>query len=124
MKKLQNNFTTPEQSKRLLEIGVPVDSADCYIRLDFNVTESPDIIRYHATFSEIKKRNEIIDKNFIPCWSVGRLIEIIIICSTAPFPCEVIITRENVNFYIVETLIRRLEELANYYSLDFSKLEE
>ena len=29
--KLQNNFTTPEQSKRLLELGVPADSADCYI---------------------------------------------------------------------------------------------
>jgi hypothetical protein len=29
MRKLQNNFTTPEQSKRLLELGVPVDSADC-----------------------------------------------------------------------------------------------
>lgn len=30
MKKLQNNFTTPEQSKRLLELDVPADSADCY----------------------------------------------------------------------------------------------
>jgi hypothetical protein len=30
MKKLQNNFTTPEQSKRLLELGVPADSADLY----------------------------------------------------------------------------------------------
>ena len=30
MKKLQQNFTTTEQSKRLLELGVPADSADCY----------------------------------------------------------------------------------------------
>lgn len=30
MSKLQNNFTTPEQSKRLLELGVPADSADCF----------------------------------------------------------------------------------------------
>ena len=30
MKKLQCNFTTPEQSKRLLELGVPADSADCF----------------------------------------------------------------------------------------------
>ena len=30
MKQLQNNFTTPEQSKRLLELDVPADSADCY----------------------------------------------------------------------------------------------
>lgn len=32
MKKLQNNYTTPEQSKRLLELGLPADSADCYYR--------------------------------------------------------------------------------------------
>lgn len=30
IKKLQNNYTTPKQSKRLLELGVPADSADCY----------------------------------------------------------------------------------------------
>ena len=34
IKKLQNGFTTPEQSKRLLELGVPVDSADCYYLRD------------------------------------------------------------------------------------------
>ena len=33
MKTLQNNFTTPEQSKRLLELGVPADSADIYYHL-------------------------------------------------------------------------------------------
>ena len=30
MKTLQNNFTTPEQSKKLLELGVPIDSADMF----------------------------------------------------------------------------------------------
>lgn len=28
--KLQRNFTTPEQSKHLLDLGLPEDSADCY----------------------------------------------------------------------------------------------
>ena len=32
IKKLQNNFTTLEQSKRLLELGVPADSADMYYK--------------------------------------------------------------------------------------------
>ena len=50
MEKLQINVTTQEQSKRLLELGVPADSADCY---------------YH---------------NGDVCWSVGRLIQIIQIC--------------------------------------------
>ncbi len=31
MKQLQNNFTSPEQSKRLLELGLPADSADCVL---------------------------------------------------------------------------------------------
>ena len=34
MKNLQNNFTTPEQSKRLLELCVPADSADMYYHLE------------------------------------------------------------------------------------------
>ena len=30
MVKFQRNFTTPEQSKHLLDLGLPEDSADCY----------------------------------------------------------------------------------------------
>ena len=119
MKQLQNNFTTPEQSKRLLELGVPADSADCYIRLDFNVTESPDIIRYYATFSEIKKRNEIIDKNFIPCWSVGRLMEIITMCCS--WHEGRFVYKENI---CCESLVKKIEEIIQYQEMDFSKLEE
>ena len=37
MKTLQNNFTTPEQSKRMLELGVPADSADMvYMTINSN----------------------------------------------------------------------------------------
>lgn len=32
MKTLQNDFTTPEQSKRLLELGLPADSANMRYR--------------------------------------------------------------------------------------------
>lgn len=39
MSKLQNNFTTPEQSKRLLELGVPADSADCVAHIVDNGIE-------------------------------------------------------------------------------------
>ena len=49
MAKLQNNFTAPEQSKRLLELGVPADSADCVYELKQNDTQlimskTPDVI--------------------------------------------------------------------------------
>lgn len=115
MKKLQNNFTTPEQSKRLLELGVPADSADCYYQ-DYG---SIPMVVWTLTQPRDLKRGILK-----PCWSVGRLIEILSICSTTPFPNEITITRRNVDLSIVETLINRIEELANYYSLDFSKLED
>lgn len=75
MKTLQSNYTTPEQSKRLLELGLPADSADCYYR-DFassRVRLIPNIRETDDKFG--------IDTNFlIPCWSVGRLMEIHDIC--------------------------------------------
>lgn len=81
MKTLQNNYTTPEQSKRLLELGVPADSADCYLNGDSvimlkgktfqeNYNEDLDLARLHL----------IEYPHYIPCWSVGRLIEIYHIC--------------------------------------------
>lgn len=112
MKQLQNNFTTPEQSKRLLELGVPADSADCYYR-DFassRVRLIPNIREMDDKFG--------IDTNFlIPCWSVGRLIEILCICERG----------EEVSFYtwtdkvdLVEWVIFKIEVAEP----DFSKLED
>lgn len=87
MKTLQNNFTTPEQSKRLLEIGVPADSADCYYVTRNNYTA----ILHNELFT--KCRDEMIkvsktayrvkmhDDDVLPCWSVGRLIDIYMIAA-------------------------------------------
>lgn len=120
MKKLQNNFTTPEQSKRLLELGVPVDSADCY----------------YDSWGQIQWRQlKDLDHDFFqkynyytPCWSVGRLIEIYLICN------EVI---DNVTelhhsaikidvreFNTVEYLISKLTNKVKKNKDFFSKLEE
>ena len=75
MKNLQNNFTTPEQSKRLLELGVPADSADMYYHLEN--------YQYYVRDEFSIKQNDFFEfyKNiFYPCWSVGRLMEIFDIC--------------------------------------------
>lgn len=113
MKQLQNNFTTPEQSKRLLELGVPADSADCYYR-DFSSSR----VRLIPNVREMDD-NFGIDTNFlIPCWSVGRLIEIYIIArdvDTAYLPMKR-------NEDMVESLIRLYKEKVK--DLNFSKLEE
>ena len=85
IKKLQNNFTTPEQSKRLLELGVPAYSADCYL-----LNESQDTLAY-ANYRTLiiqpfhdKRAMFSRQTDFLPCWTVGRLIEISKICTTLP----------------------------------------
>lgn len=122
MNKLQNNFTTLEQSKKLLEIGVPTDSADCCLNGD------SVIILNGKTFQE--NYNEDLDfarlhlmeyPHYTPCWSVGRLIEIIKICSKSK---EQPIMSEEL-FYcrdLVGMLVFILE--GNISAMDFSKLGE
>lgn len=59
MKKLQNNYTTPEQSKRLLELGIPAWTADCfYIRPFGNqiYDKTPNINYNLQNYKEITQR--------------------------------------------------------------------
>lgn len=126
MKKLQNNFTTPEQSKRLLELGVPADSADCfyshYIKT-YAHSEYTEILWHRPRF--ITEGNipnysaRLMDgtQTYLPCWSVGRLMEIYDMCvmnsigSWADYT-----TRINYVNYLVSCF-----EISDF---DFSKLED
>lgn len=69
MTQLNCNFTNQEQSKRLLELGVPAWTADCYYK------ES----------GKIEIKNTALDTLYPSCWSVGRLIEIYEICTQRKF---------------------------------------
>lgn len=118
---LQNNFTTPEQSKRLLELGVPADSADCFYEAlrGKNYDESgswagwksrPVVITY--SIPDWSKHSDW------PCWSVGRMIEL----HELLFP-------EIDNFVIEKNDIPLIERMVRYFEIckeeiDFSKLEE
>lgn len=118
MKELQDDFTTPEQSQRLLEFGVPADSANMlYCRSVGESWGSPQLcLRKYSKYS--------VDSSFemLPCWSAGRLIEILAICCKNPM------------FYIHRTLVIEsgmvdycMRTFANSVKLkiiDFSKLEE
>lgn len=107
MKTLQNNFTTPEQSKRLLELGVPADSADCYYN---TLAEKPYVL------SDLYSKTNFLEPQ-PPCWTVGRLMEIYDICvinSTGNWADYT--TRLNYVNYLVSCF-----ETSNF---DFSKLEE
>lgn len=131
MKKLQNDYTTPEQSKRLLELGVPADSANyCYecSLIGGEKYYSRELLD-DTTFTEYKRNWESPCVDVIPCWSFGRLIEIISICGSI-----VMVTRFNINnaadFYrstessVVDLTIDDIETLIKSEDIDFSKLEE
>lgn len=105
MSKLQNDYTTPEQSKRLLELGVPADSANFYYddENEVQIVRDPEF--------------ELQSKGYFPCWSVGRLIEIYsIITGRKEFTLRTVDTLTNEVIYMLNVAIKHEE-------LDFSKLE-
>ena len=128
--KLQNNFTTIEQSKKLLELGVPEWTADMFY--DVNSEKKyrswevcPETIQLNTTYRKYLAYGENFDvfkhEYFYPCWSVGRLIEIMNICSihniVSIYRTDRDVTQIDI---ILETIINRI----NGNSIDFSKLEE
>lgn len=75
MTRLNCNFTSKEQSKRLLELGVPSWTADCFYPL--KTSDMPMVIADSKVGFNLKYA--------MPCWSVGRLIEIYEICTQRKF---------------------------------------
>jgi hypothetical protein len=120
IKKLKHNFTTPEQSKRLLELGLPVDSADCLCSCKCN---DYVYVLYKKPFSEIQSQI----KDVIPCWSVGRLIEIWLHCNkfsinSTSEPITIGLIDFSNNF--IDDFIHLIKKAVSSKHIDFSKLEE
>ena len=125
MKKLQNNFTTPEQSKRLLELGLPADSADMLWDGTYDLENGWEFEDY-PTYSDKKysyyqglyREEDVV--NILPCWSVGRLMEIF----------QVVCPYEYYNAIEQATACNNspadwVYNFQTYHDrLDFSKLEE
>ena len=109
MKMLQNNFTTPEQSKRLLKLGVPEWAADCVTSIYGGST-------FFVQERQLLRRC-IDSNNYIPCWSVGRLIEIFLLCT--PYK-DIALNTSN----LVEQMVVSLFMVNKDGLLDFSKLED
>lgn len=123
MKPLQNNFTTPEQSKRLLELGVPAWTAN--IMFDKNRRRYELIETEDESLAETQ-RTLFYNGGAIPHWSVGRLIEICIKCSTLELAQVVFDTTlyEVSCLTNIEWVINVLESAIKCEHIDFSKLEE
>lgn len=113
MKKLKNNFTTPEQSKGLLELGVPAWTADCYYKMN--------LYSFKTEMCFTKEDNLLY--HYTPCWSVGRLIDIHRVSTTLPDE-EYLFPFWKDQEDNVEWAIRVLESGIRTGNIDFSKLEE
>lgn len=120
MKTLQKNFTTPEQSKRLLELGVPADSADFYYEERASLSGKWEY-KLHIGECVAIKHNLFSYRNgyVVPCWSVGRLMEIIRICNLTAEKPWVYIEQDNIH-----AMITAITDGVNNRMLDFSKLKE
>ena len=112
MKKLQNDFTTPKQSKQLLELGVPALSANIVYLSTPDSSHDPYIVN-----GDNKKF--LKNGKGLPCWSVGRLIEIMQVCRTSDVHGYIAFFHDTNN--LIDHIISYLE-VPRWY--DFSKLEE
>lgn len=81
--KLKNNYTTVEQSNRLVNyFGLTIDSADLMQITDENGNEFIMMANDSTQISELVESNP---DEVIPIWSVGRLIEIYAIAMDSDF---------------------------------------
>lgn len=113
MKKLQRNFTNQEQSKRLLELGVPADSADICYKIN------NELMRFDRIPTAIPYKDFTAKEFYCPCWSVGRLIEIYCLATGVEY-----IKIGTSEISLTELMIKMIEIAVKVKTFDFSKLEE
>ncbi len=130
MKTLQINFTTVEQSERLLELGVPAWTADLYFYEEGcinNDDEPSGIIPYGEVYEDNSKETMFSSYVELPCWSVGRLIEIHLKCCTTlnQNDAHIVISRFGIETGgLLQNMYDMVGECALLGKYDFSKLEE
>jgi len=124
MIKFQQTFTNAEQSKRLLELGLPIDSADILL---LNTPDSP--YDPYIIGGDMTLRKYLREGRALPSWSVGRLIDIDLFCreQIEGMMPRLIFAREPTwgtptsGREMLDNLITYMEN--NKVGYDFSKLE-
>lgn len=115
MNKLQNDFTTKQQSEKLLALGMPRLSANLYY-------DDEDEVQFVKD-----KEHELIGRGYFPCWSVGRLIEIHLKCCTTlnQNDAHIVISRFGIETGgLLQNMYNMVSECALLGKYDFLKLEE
>lgn len=131
MKKLQINYTNVLQSRKLLKIGVPAWSADCTQEKEQGGSfwQHKWIKHEWNNDYDAKDYQKFLDreKDTLPCWSFGRLIEIYDIIINL-FPgmdlrlSDMKVGEHNESY--IEKLVYLFECAAEDGMIDFKELEE
>ena len=111
---MKNTFTTREQSVRLLELGLPIDTADCYRYIPTQKVSTLRSERDGFTYSYSEYMANCIvewgEQYYEPCWSLGCLIEILFAQLSDFDKCDDIkISSKTVNDGLVEFIIQYFE---------------
>lgn len=116
---LQKDYTTPEQSKRLLELGVPKWTAN--VKYDSECI-CPSFVET-LVFCDTGIEDDGYEKytvEYSPSWSVGRLCDIVRICYVSQLPCKCYPVGA---INIVQYMVDAIAYMACDGLLDFSRLE-
>lgn len=114
LKDLKSNFTNPEQSQKLLEIGFPASTADSYF-------DSWEQIRWRI-LGDLDEDFFGKYPQYIPSWSVGRLIELINNHSrTMPILCYQIAYNTRHKNSLIEIVLQFIQD--NKEDIDFKNMK-
>lgn len=116
--KLHKDYTTPEQSQKLLELGVPASSANLYYYdLGIGFIYIPDIVEGKEDFT---------DPRYLPAWTTGRLMYILNMC-VQPTAYRMLIYM-GLKLYLIteftEVMMIVFEELVKRDFINFDRLEK
>lgn len=116
MMKLDNQYTSIEQSEKLIELGVPEDSADCYYEMSYRPIRQ--LLPDDVLFSQLPQYmdDEDGDLDIVPCWSAGRLIEIQEKCTGARL-------FRTLHPDLLGDIMGQIEYTIETVGMDFSRLE-
>lgn len=136
MKRFGDTLTNPDESKQLTELGLPVESADFYI-VDYYIGGKGYNVygELHVPFVQYERKMrkmiwkvnvgkvpEPIPNGALPCWSYGRLIEIINICYyKKQFRMEFCQDDEH---SLLDNVILCIKNASTLKQIDFSKLKD
>ena len=104
---MNKNYTNYEQSRKLLQLGIAVDSADCVM---FRKWDWDNKDEWRINLLGNKKYSEGIKLDgytTIPCWSLGQLIDIYEVCTGWSFEDNM---EERGSMSLVDYVIQEIEE--------------